>query len=384
MSNTATLQLDATRTVKPAGVEKRRQHYPGLDGLRGAAILAVFLSHYSGGHTNGNAAAHLFAGVLDAGWIGVDLFFVLSGFLITGILLDTADEPRKVRNFYARRALRIFPVFYGVLGVFLLLTPVLHLHWRFQHLLYFLYLSNMIPVLTPHGISPGWGVDLVHFWSLAVEEQFYLVWPVIVWCVRDRRVLLRIAVAVMLAAFCLRVVLVLKGVDASVIYQMLPTRADSLTCGAVLAILVRQPGRQNLRLNPLFIISGVGIALVFAVSRSGLHESALISTAGYSLLALFFGCVVYYAQQERSWILSLCDRGALRFVGRYSYGLYIYHGVLLVFLVPLLGAIQLVVHSRMIAGAIFIPLCFGISLGVAMLSYHLIEKPILRQKRHFA
>ena len=361
-----------------------RRHYPGLDGLRGVAILAVFLSHFGGGHTNGNAAAHIAAHLTDAGWMGVDLFFVLSGFLITGILLDTAGHPHRVRNFYARRALRIFPVFYGVLFFFVLLTPFLHLHWHPQHLLYFFYLSNMLPLFVKHIIPPGRGVDFVHFWSLAVEEQFYLLWPVIVWRVSNRKLLLWIAIGVMVAAFLLRIALVLRGVDADVIYQLLPTRADSLICGSVLAIFVRLEEGRKLRLGPVLAGSGVGMLLIFLASGGASHQSALISTAGYTFIALFFGCIVYYAQQDHGWVRQACDRRVLRFFGRYSYGLYIYHGVLLLFLVPHLPLLQSVTHSAIAGGAIFVLLSLGISLAVSMVSFHLIEQPILRHKRYFA
>jgi peptidoglycan/LPS O-acetylase OafA/YrhL len=374
----------ATLTQLEASATTRRPHYPGLDGLRGIAILAVFLSHYSGGHTAGNSVAHFVAGVLDAGWMGVDLFFVLSGFLITGILLDTADDPNRVLNFYARRALRIFPVFYGVLFVFLLLTPVLHLHWLPQHLLYFFYLSNMIPMLTPHAIPPGRGVDLVHFWSLAVEEQFYLVWPLVVWRVVNRKLLFRIAVGIMAAALVLRVLLVAKGVPSNIIYQLLPTRADSLICGSLLALAVRWQNGHKLALTPVFVGSGIGVLIIFWASGGTSHDSALISTLGYTLIALFFGCVVYYAQQKSGWVRRASDHSVLRFFGRYSYGLYIYHGVLLVFLVPLLGLLQAKTHSLMLGGACFVLLSFGVSLAVSMVSYHLIEHPILRYKRNFA
>jgi peptidoglycan/LPS O-acetylase OafA/YrhL len=102
--------------------DKRARHYPALDGLRGIAILAVFFSHFGGGHKSTNFIIRGWSHVADAGWMGVDLFFVLSGFLITGILIDSADREDRVKNFYARRALRIFPLFYGVLFGFLLLT----------------------------------------------------------------------------------------------------------------------------------------------------------------------------------------------------------------------------------------------------------------------
>src|ERR1035441_8464452 len=177
-------------TPAPRVKEAKARHYPALDGLRGVAILAVFFYHFAGGQSSRNIFVQIWSGVAGIGWMGVDLFFVLSGFLITGILFDTAHKQAKVRNFYARRSLRIFPLYYGVLLVFLLLTPVLPLHWRPGHLLYFFYLSNVMPILTPGLSSPGPKMVVGHLWSLAVEEQFYLIWPFIVWYVKDRRKLL--------------------------------------------------------------------------------------------------------------------------------------------------------------------------------------------------
>ena len=249
--------------------EPSSPHYPALDGLRGVAILAVFFSHFGGGHKSTNFVIRTWSHIADAGWMGVDLFFVLSGFLITGILLDTANREDKVRNFYARRALRIFPLFYGVLFGFLLLTPVLHLQWRAGHLLYFFYLSNMIPVLAPGLPAPGTGVSLVHFWSLAVEEQFYLLWPFVVWVAKDRTVLLRICLAIMVSALVLRIVLLSFGVDPLIVYALLFTRADSLICGSALAILVRQPAGKSLPVRWILPLSGGLVLCLFLITGSG-------------------------------------------------------------------------------------------------------------------
>jgi peptidoglycan/LPS O-acetylase OafA/YrhL len=380
MSTSASVQ----EAISPSRLRERpRGHYPALDGLRGIAILAVFFSHFGGGHKSTNAVIRTWSHVADAGWMGVDLFFVLSGFLITGILLDTAERESKAKNFYARRALRIFPLFYGVLFGFLLLTPVLHLHWRAGHLLYFFYLSNMIPVFAPGMPTPGTSVGLMHLWSLAVEEQFYLLWPFVVWLVRDRAILLRICLAIMASALIFRIVLLTSGVDPNIVYSLLFTRADSLICGSALAILVRDPG-ENLPVKWILPVSGALVLCLFLISGSGSHETVLISTLGFTAIAIFCACLVYRAQQNEGWIAALGNQRWLRFFGRYSYGLYIYHGLLVVFLFPLVYPVQRLVHSVFWGSIAYLLLSLGLTLGISILSYHFFEAPILRLKKRFS
>jgi peptidoglycan/LPS O-acetylase OafA/YrhL len=376
-SSASALTTTATTPEKPS------LHYLALDGLRGVAILAVFLFHFGGGsHKATSLPIRVWLTIVHGGWMGVDLFFVLSGFLITGILYDTAHKKNKIRNFYARRTLRIFPLFYGVLFGFLLLTPVLHLHWHPGHALYFLYLYNMVPVLDPGLNSPGHAMVPNHLWSLAVEEQFYLLWPFVVWLVRDRRKLLWTALAIMITSFTLRLIIVLRG-DTQNVYALLPTRADSLLFGAAVALLVRGPDGQRLSIGPVALVSGM---LSLAILLSG-HISAyrvqLISTAGYTAIGVFFACIVYWAQQDHGWVTRIFGTRWLRFFGRYSYGLYIYQGFLLEFMFRRVHFIQRWVHSETIGGLLFITISMGIILAISMLSYHLFEEPILRLKKHF-
>jgi peptidoglycan/LPS O-acetylase OafA/YrhL len=165
-------------SINEAHVLKKRPHLPALDGLRGFAVLVVFLFHYGGGTHSSLFVMRVFGFLNKGGWAGVTLFFVLSGFLITGILWDSFDQPNWLRNFYARRALRIFPLYYGSLVLVLLaaawkgtLLPALRLIWIpaffLQNMPHLVALVDRIP--SPLGIF--------HFWSLAVEEQFYLLWP---------------------------------------------------------------------------------------------------------------------------------------------------------------------------------------------------------------
>src|SRR6202795_1240617 len=180
------LQPDAT------AVAPKLAHYQALDGFRGLAILLVFAFHAFHSTHFSSLPARVLEWFGSGGWMGVDLFFVLSGFLITGILTKSVGLPRYFRNFYIRRSLRIFPLYYGVLLLLLALTPLLHLEWHRGHLTYLVYCQNIGGVLNPIEIEylqPS--VNLSHLWSLAVEEQYYLLWPVTIWLLRDERKIMR-------------------------------------------------------------------------------------------------------------------------------------------------------------------------------------------------
>ncbi|HEV2844590.1 MAG TPA: acyltransferase, partial [Thermoanaerobaculia bacterium] len=209
------------------------ERLPALDGLRGLAILLVLLLHFTvyGGPPATEGIDKLFYRAAQAGWIGVDLFFVLSGFLITGILYDAKGGENYFRSFYARRVLRIFPLYYGALAVFLLLVPALRpgsfWHWT--------YLSNV------QIAREGWPDSgaLGHFWSLAVEEQFYLFWPVAV-LLLARRSLMAACWVCLAGSLLLRVGLHLADQETAA-FVLTPARLDSLAAGALLALAARGP-----------------------------------------------------------------------------------------------------------------------------------------------
>src|ERR1700712_417529 len=163
------------------GVRPSSRHITSLDGYRGIAFLLVFLRHYT---LTRHSHSRILLGIMNVsavGWAGVDLFFVLSGFLITGILLDTRTEQHYFRNFIVRRALRIFPLYYMVLFVMLALTPLLHLQWHRGHIAYFFYLGNVAGNINPNlqDVLPYF--SLLPLWSLSLEEQFYLLWPLVIY-----------------------------------------------------------------------------------------------------------------------------------------------------------------------------------------------------------
>jgi peptidoglycan/LPS O-acetylase OafA/YrhL len=379
-------EIDArnvSEAVQSKGIASARKHNAALDGLRGVAILAVMLYHFTGSYKGANPLLRLWSGVAGAGWMGVDLFFVLSGFLITGILYDTAHAEHKVKNFYARRALRIFPLFYAVLFGLLLLTPVLHMHWRPEHLLYFFYLSNIDHLLVPDFQLPSQWVNLGHLWSLAVEEQFYLLWPFVVWRVKNRTRLLRIILAVLVAGPILRALLLATGMDALEMSRLLVARADSLLFGGGVALLARGPSPDRIPAGKILIISVslLGIFLYFAHGPEA--SSAWIATVGYSAIAMCSASLILLAQEGSNWVTALFDRPLLRFFGRYSYGLYLFHGLYFVYLRHLSGRLEHRMHSGLLTQLFLAVFGFLLSIALAVLSYRFFEAPILSLKRRF-
>ena len=201
------------KQAAPAPAVGGAHHIPALDGLRGVAILMVLWFHYYGPIYKFCASPfdRFIVLTINTGWMGVDLFFALSGFLITGILLDAKGAPHYFRNFYARRALRIFPIYYGFLFVILIVIPRFHQYSpglaqtvRDQAWLW-LYGTNIATTFFPIKLA-----GFLHTWSLAVEEHFYLVWPAIV-LVLNRRQLAVASLCIVVVALITRTLLVWRG-----------------------------------------------------------------------------------------------------------------------------------------------------------------------------
>ena len=372
------------------------RHLPALDGVRGLAILLVMASHLFPGNTANGGCLLRWTGIaLTHGGIGVDLFFVLSGFLITGILYDSVQERHFFRTFYARRILRIFPLYYAVLILLFLLTGPLHIHWQGMEWPLLLYLQNTSWVMPLYRFHPATTISLDHFWSLAVEEQFYLVWPFLVYLFARRRSIVVVCLTLSFVSLCLRLVLALRATDFNIINRDTICRADALLLGAMLAVLLRAPLWHDriLRLAPqvavaafLLLASGVGLQAVLPrlipAWRIGLEACTL--SLRYSVLAIFFTAFLALCLRHGSIYERVFSWPGLRFFGRYSYGLYVLHLVPLPFLLGYFRElIAQVTPSKGISVVGAGLLSFGVAVLAAVFSYHFFERPFLRLKRYF-
>ena len=296
-----------------------RQHYPALDGLRGVAILLVVFLHNFG-----------FMNYFFFGWLGVDLFFVLSGFLITEILLRTVGKPGFLKNFYARRMLRIFPLFYLTLVICLLLLPSIKSlnlqanYYTGNQLWLWTYLQNWLYVFKePYGDKL-----LLHTWSLAVEEQFYLLWPLLILIIRRPKHLLWVMMSILILVGIARYIIwsyKVEDLAYSSLYTF--TRIDGLCIGSMVALLQKiNPG--FLKRNTVFIVllmAAINFGFYFINNRQG-FTLPYLAFVGYTTFAVLFGILIYEAVTGESKIIRfLLDNRPLKFFGRISYGLYVYH-----------------------------------------------------------
>ncbi len=347
---------------------------PELDGLRGIAILAVMIFHFGATPLSPGS----FRKVLEIGWSGVDLFFVLSGFLITGILLRTKERSRYFFNFYTRRTLRIFPLYYGCLVLlFLVVLPLVRsgpvLALRADAPWYWLHLSNFRTAWGPFS-----GSFVGHFWSLAVEEQFYLVWPLIVLLLPERA-LLWTCLAVPVASCIVRSLPPLQTLERAYpdfLYRITFFRLDGLALGAAAAVLARHP-RLIQRAAPvarvLLPLSLAALGAIIFADQSALFRGRWMSSFGFSVIATIFAAVLFLTV-TRAIDGRVFRAGWLRSFGTYSYGMYMFHA-------PVLTLMPKLLHVGSILGSVlfvtvFVPLCYA----VAWLSWHVYEIRFLKLK----
>jgi peptidoglycan/LPS O-acetylase OafA/YrhL len=324
---------------------------PQLDGLRALAILMVFAGH----------AFHI-----PLLWTGVDLFFVLSGYLITGILLRLKEQPAAAKYFapfYKRRARRILPPYF----VFLIAAGLLFsLPWARGWYWYIFFATNV-----PLALGQTGAAALMPLWSLAVEEQFYLVWPWVVLCC-SRESLRKAAVATVVLSPLIRAAATPLFSSHLPIYCLTIFRADTLAAGAFLAIAQAEDGNWIVRRRHagLYALLGAGMLLVLLGLRPEFRTSAnsiLFNSVGYSLTAIAFaGTLTYVLALERGIVYEVLTCKASRYLGRISYTFYLYH-------LAILEKTATYVSSPLARAVIGFVLTFA----VAAVSWHWLESRIL-------
>jgi peptidoglycan/LPS O-acetylase OafA/YrhL len=329
------------------------RYIAGFDTLRACAVVTVMVYH-----VNKNVPElHLFP-VFRHGYLGVDLFFVLSGFLITGILLRSRSEDHFFRDFYARRVLRIWPLYFTILLLTFIILPIARPAYKeliaancHPVIAYPLFVQNLFHSL---GIGP---VEVT--WSLAIEEQFYFVWPLMIFFL-SRKGLTRLCIAVILLSPFLRYLMLHSGWSDENVYRFTLTRLDGLAAGCLLAF-------ASLRLRhsvAMFFLGVTGLFIVIQFQWKSLIGSfALLCFSGVIFMANRGGIVP-------TWM-------PLRYLGKISYGLYLLH-------VPVFDTLREFVrpHGVTQSVAVFV-VDMSAAIAVASLSWHFLERPILRFKRHF-
>ena len=356
------LHFDASHAKGKAARERR---VPELDSLRGLAALAIVIYHAD-------------PRIIPFGWAAVDLFFVLSGYLITSIILRHGSTPGFLVNFYVRRGLRVWPIYFLLIGLLVALNPLLYTPCDWRALGFVLTFTQ--------GIQHYWSNHVTHFsdyfshtWTLAIEEQFYLIWPALILLVGRGRV-------VALSLICLAGTLLIRSRGLDVF--LLGTRADGLALGGLLAAILARftpEGRNRPGLVALFglvaVLASIPLAMSGAFTNSNvwavIAARPVVSILAFNLL--WFGVVGLVVCQTGRPMLGVLRLRPLTGLGVISYGVYLYHYPLITFINQQAIIVQKLPGRPLWLDAAFLVAC----LGSAWLSWIFIERPILNLKDRF-
>jgi peptidoglycan/LPS O-acetylase OafA/YrhL len=345
------------------------KHYPALDGLRGLAILMIILHH------NFN-----FLSFSGPAWISLDLFFVLSGFLITGILLRTRDSSHFMRNFYARRVLRIFPIYYLSLIIFLFILPNLInfpfsiRYFKLNQPWFWFEIQNWLFIFKPDGNNNY----LNHYWSLALEEQFYLVSPWLILYIKSLQKIAALLLSLLLVIILLRLALwffQFQTISYTNLYSF--TRIDGLCVGSLLAIF-GYAGNYNLaKTNSVLIaICSVIVFIVLPVCKLFFNiHLPYTACCLFPGIALFWGVIIKLSLKDKNVLNRIFSNRVLIFFGRISYGLYIFHW-------PINRIMRLKLETP--HNQVNLALAStSMAVVIAIISYYSYERKFLNLKRYF-
>ncbi len=374
-------------------------HTPILDGFRGLAILLVIIYHTTGYFPDSGVLGNFMSSAILLGWSGVDMFFVLSGFLITSILLKAKNKTHYFKNFYMRRVLRIFPLYYLFLlfaltiPTFILVGDYNHqLHYEpltpFRTLIFLLHFSNYLYALD--GFQNYW---LLHVWSLAVEEQFYMVWPLLVFYM-SRKNLNILCLFLILAAFLFRWQLSAFPIENQIkIFQFTHCRMDGLLMGCLVALNCTNKSLVQFGRKYGFLSAGMLLILILGINYNvttssisngtinGFRQFSLpvVQLFYFPLLSLFYTVLMIAVYLNQNNLLSrLINKEIFQYFGRLSYGIYIYHMLLLWIFLNYYPSVDSYV-KQFLFWILFLPL----NVTLAHISMKFYERPFLNLKRYF-
>lgn len=358
-----------------------RAYYPALDVLRGIAIIFVCFYHN-----------FQFLQVFNFGWTGVDLFFVLSGFLITDILMSSFNGKHFFRNFYIRRFLRIFPLYYGTLILFLIISPYffskhninVYNYYNDNQFWFWTHLQNWLFVKKGLNSSPF----LTHFWSLAVEEQFYLFWPLIVYFLKENKKIKTFIIVLIFLALSLRIYTwAISPADFVKYYCNTLTRMDSILVGCFLSIFIKEGHiLSNKRLKLILSTCLFYILVGFFFGKTMNITNPYFSTFGYTVFSILFATLLYIFIKKDFQVFRYMKKSILlNYIGKISYGIYVFH--IPIYLV-ISSILMNILHSHLKMNTLQALLSIAtisllLTLLASSLSFYLFERPILNLKRYF-
>ena len=371
------------------------KHIPVLDGIRAYAILMVCLVHFFQVDELGLYSSHKYIGIFlfkfsNIGLKGVELFFILSGFLITGILVDSKKSNKYFRSFYARRFIRIFPLYYLVLAIsFLVLPHLLDIDDAGKHVInnqfwLWTYTSNISHFL---GFSSDWDTSLNfpsfgHFWSLCVEEHFYIFWPLVIYLVKEKFLKTTMWLIVALSSFSVIWIYIYPNYLPILGWTTIKC-SGILSLGGLLALEYKnKPNWDQISMLAKKLV--LPFFLLFVLSHFIPRRYDIFPVVTYFTSIIAFLLVLIVALNNNKITNKCFNRKWLYFIGKISYGIYIYHGMLRpYFKTYLYNNIIVEIDDSIIATILYTILATSISIFIAWVSWELIEKPILRLKKYF-
>jgi peptidoglycan/LPS O-acetylase OafA/YrhL len=374
-------QAESVGDLTPAEQFGSGLRAPALDGLRGAACLMVLLHHCGCGHAT-SLGARLYNRVSAAGWAGVDLFFVLSGFLITGLLLEARGRTGGLRRFWFRRAVRILPLAYAYLAV-VFFSPLWQKEpWHpgvyAEQWWFWLYANNWLALYRPsldHGL-------LGHFWSLAIEEQFYLLWPIAVLCVSLRR-LETFCVVVVSASVVGHLWASALHVRTDLVHSLTPARLDGLVLGSWLTLFRARTRTSKSQVAShrwrIALAGTLGILLLLPARGLPAGHPWVLAVGSPALAIIFTMLLSALLNAPRGAIVRrFFEARALAALGRISYGFYVLH-------VAVVASLRR--HWNADSGSLldclsFVTIALFASAALATVTWFAFERPLLRLRQH--